>query len=407
MNRKEFLKGCMLGAAYLATSKLSFVTSVMQPLINDGSKEVGDIIITVFLRGGCGGVSMKIKDSGRLKGLEIKNSYTEEQFYLHCNAPELKELYDGNELAFIHACGLNNGTRSHFVAQDLIERGIAKNGSTNTGWMARYLNQFDTSATIHGASLGGRMAESLHGCRNAVSISELSEFKLAETINDHQLFKDWYGGDSHIDKTANKTLESIEYVRRNLNKYSNTRIYPSGVQYEELNNSFQNLAALIKMNAGINAATIDFSGWDHHENQGAHFPKLVKTLSRSLNAFYKDIAQHKKRLTIIVMSEFGRRLKSNASSGTDHGYGGLMMVLGGNVNGGKMYGQWPGLEDGQLNRGVDLEITTDYRAVLAEIISQKDRKNTIFPDLGDFSKLNLMKATKVYNTSSNTIHGQH
>lgn len=87
------------------------------------------------------------------------------------------------------------------------------------------------------------------------------------------------------------------------------------------------------------------------------------------------------------MTEFGRRLKANKSGGTDHGYGSVMMVLGGNVNGGNMYGSWPGLANEQLDNGVDLAVTTDYRTVLSEIMVKRNLvkdPQVIFPKFNDY-----------------------
>ena len=131
--------------------------------------------------------------------------------------------------------------------------------------------------------------------------------------------------------------------------------------------SLQTIAQLVKMEQGLRIATVDFGGWDTHESQansdgGGYLPDRLGQLSQGLDALFNDLLDYQSRLTIVVMSEFGRRLGRNASNGTDHGHGNVMLVLGGNVNGGKIYGNWPGLQD--LDQGQDLRITTDYRVVL-------------------------------------------
>jgi uncharacterized protein (DUF1501 family) len=85
-------------------------------------------------------------------------------------------------------------------------------------------------------------------------------------------------------------------------------------------------------------------------------------------AFWNDLAPYHDRLTLVTVSDFGRRLRSNKSNGTDHGHAGAMLVLGGQVNGGRMYGRWPGLSTPELDRAVDLAVTTDYRAVFSSIV---------------------------------------
>ncbi len=142
----------------------------------------------------------------------------------------------------------------------------------------------------------------------------------------------------------------------------------------ELGAGFKAAAQMIKADIGVQAISIDYGGWDTHEYQAdganGHFPNLLGGLAEGLAAFYKDLdaSGATKRVTIVAMSEFGRRLAENDSTGTDHGHGGSMLVLGGNVNGGALYGAWPGLADEQLYERTDLEITTDYRHVLGEIL---------------------------------------
>jgi uncharacterized protein (DUF1501 family) len=127
---------------------------------------------------------------------------------------------------------------------------------------------------------------------------------------------------------------------------------------------------LIKAQVGLEAATIDLGGWDTHFAQGViagAMPNLMQELAEGLAAFYADLLDYADRLTVVVMTEFGRRARENGSLGTDHGHGALMLLLGGNVAGERVHGRWPGLEEGQLVGPGDLAVTTDYRDVLAEV----------------------------------------
>ncbi len=127
---------------------------------------------------------------------------------------------------------------------------------------------------------------------------------------------------------------------------------------------------LIKAEVGLEVSAIDLGGWDTHFAQGGstgQMAGLLADLSAGLAAFHADLAAHLGHVTVVAMSEFGRRAAENGSLGTDHGHGSMMMVLGGNVQGGKVHGNWPGLRDGQLIGPGDLAVTTDYRDVLGEI----------------------------------------
>ena len=177
-----------------------------------------------------------------------------------------------------------------------------------------------------------------------------------------------------------------------------------GVEYprSSFSTQLQALAQIIKLDVGLSIATVDLGGWDTHAEQGnrinQHFGRLVRTLSEALAAFYQDLNDSEtspriNRLTVVVQSEFGRRLRENDNRGSDHGHGNVMLVLGGEVNGG-IHGKWPGLHTDQLYDGVDLDVTTDYRQVLSEILIrrlQNNRLGTVFPGLQDYTPLGIVQ----------------
>ena len=169
---------------------------------------------------------------------------------------------------------------------------------------------------------------------------------------------------------------------------------------------------MIKLNVGLRVATLDLGGWDTHETQGIQpggtYSNLVRTLSDSLAAFYGDLDRSSspaitKRLTIVVQSEFGRRVQENGERGTDHGTANPMLVIGGNVRGG-VYGNWPGLHPDQRFEGADLAPTTDYRTVLSEILLRRfgnPSVGDVFPGFTGYSPLGLVRgveAAPVYLT---------
>jgi uncharacterized protein (DUF1501 family) len=135
------------------------------------------------------------------------------------------------------------------------------------------------------------------------------------------------------------------------------------------------------MEIGLETATVDIGGWDTHEYQSGRFKGQVTKLASGLAAFWNDLAAYHDRMIVVTISEFGRRLRSNRSAGTDHGRAGVMAVLGGKVRGGKIYGAWPGLAPEALDEGVDLKVATDYRQVLSELIDARagHRVEGVFP----------------------------
>jgi uncharacterized protein (DUF1501 family) len=413
MNRRQFISGCSAAIAAMAGSQLSSLA--FAPEANPS-----EILILLFLRGGMDGlqlvapvndhhyvnardVDLRVTDGGAQKGLELAQTLSGLDFRLHAKASPFKELYDSKQLAIVHACGLTNGTRSHFDAMDLMEKGVADSQAAPTnGWLARLLQLLPNDGLLPAASTSSQLPVSLLGSAEASSIFDPRSFTLSSDPRLVGLLKNLYQGDTALTKNAQRTLQTIQYLQRNLPKKNGEPSeytpdakanYPTQWQVRELTQSFKTLAQLIKMEAGLRVATVDFGGWDMHENQSWLFPVQIEGLSQSLMAFYNDIQAYHNRVTIVVMSEFGRRLKANKSHGTDHGYGNALLVLGGKVKGGAMYGQWPGLATEQLDNGVDLAVTTDYRAILSEICAKRLKApsvQTIFPGFKQSQLLNFL-----------------
>ncbi len=414
MQRREFLVGCSTAIAAMAGSRITGFS-----FAQDGSQNK-DIFIYVFLRGGCDGLNLvgptndrfyiaerplelRVSDFGDNAGLSLKNSLDGLDFRLHPKAPELKELYDSNTLAIIHGAGLTNGTRSHFDAQDFIERGSLNNKNLSEGWFTRFLKSSahtSNSSRFQSMAISSVTPSSFLGSNDTVALTSIGDYKLRGDGRLPDLLRSFYKGNQLIDEVANNTLDSIQYLGKRLATNPSEVVDAAHLKnagYPENNpfgRSLANLAQVIKMDIGLQIATVDYGGWDTHEHQTNVFNNLIEGLSKSLGAFYNDIANYHSNVTILVMSEFGRRLKANKSGGTDHGHGNVMLALGGNVNGGKMYGKWPGLSNDQLDNNVDLAVTTDYRTVLSEIVVRRLRNpklGYIFPNLKEYKPLNFLQ----------------
>lgn len=403
MKRKDFIVGCTAGLAMLAAPRLSLFARAPE-------EEDDHCFVVLFLRGGCDGLqlvgptsdsiyqdfrpeSLKVVNYGRSEGLLLDKGLSGVGFRLHSNAPELNEFYQGGEMAILHGCGLTNGTRSHFEAMALIERGLESSGTSRDGWMARFLKESSPAGKLPAVATSGGLPTSFSGFQSTTSISSLERFGLIEGYKYPDLLRKWYSGNNQMDVTARETLKTLDLLANTKKVINPAARYPKEWYTEELNGHFQTLAQLIKEDFGVRMAMVDYGGWDTHEHQERHFPRLVSGLSGPLAAFYRDLGNKRKKVTILVMSEFGRRLRSNRSGGTDHGYGNMMMVLGEGVNGGRMYGDWPGLRQDNLDRGVDLAITTDYRAVLSEILLDRmglKKVDPIFPGFKMPDKLGFL-----------------
>ena len=370
------------------------------------------ILVVLHLRGGCDGLNLlspasdadfiaarnsdlRVLADGSDAGHAIVHSQAAAtEFRLHAAAGALAELCDAKHLAFIHAAGLIDTTRSHFVATDMIEHGVADSAALNrtaTGWLARAMASRSAPSAadvVRGVSTSNVPSGVWSGDASAISVADLANGLAAPggpatSLVLEQLYGVSGSAAAAADAAAGDpaaagrlTLQSMATIDARLardahGKYVAYAAEP-GVNYDaayELGRPLKTLAQLIKLDLGLQAATVDLGGWDTHEYQPGRFHNQVERLSQGLSAFYNDMGRYHDRLVVVVVTEFGRRLRSNRSNGTDHGRGSVMMVLGGRVAGGKIYGRWPGLKAEQLEEGVDLAVVNDYRQSLTEVIA--------------------------------------
>jgi uncharacterized protein (DUF1501 family) len=407
-----------------ACSAAAFVGSRISELVfaSDAAlADQGDVVVTVFLRGGwdvmnvvppIDGVDRGLYEAAR-PSLKIPNQGSNaslrltDQFGLHPAMDHLYELYQAQKLAIVHAVGLNVDTRSHFEAQQYIETATPGVKSTGTGWVGRHLASLGEpvqGSLLPAVAAGGGLPSTLAGAPEAVSIAAIDDFDLHAEPFQIAALRHLYAGDTWLHASGARTFHAIDTITRaHSSGYepANGATYPSG----GFGANLKTIAKLIKLGVGLRAATVDLGGWDTHqaegEGSGGYLAHLLAELSNGLTAFYVDLDEsstptYADRMTLVVVSEFGRRLAENASRGTDHGHGSGIFVLGGQVNGGRVITNWPGLQNEQLYDRADLAVTTDYRQVLTEIVVRRlgnARLGAVFPGYKDYQPLGIVRGT--------------
>ena len=298
-------------------------------------------------------------------------------FGLHPSLAPLKPLYEAQHLAIVEAVGSPDPTRSHFDAQDYMESGTPGLKATSDGWLNRaLLKDAVKSSPVRAISLGPNLARTLRGKNDAVAINNLNDFQIRDTRSS-DTFESMYSNslDTMLHGTGKETFDAIKMIQSIQKRPylpANSAKYPNGVFGQNL----QQIARLIKADVGLEVAFADIGGWDTHVNQSAQTPAQGQLANRladfgqALAAFHQDLGDRMQDIVVVTMSEFGRTARENGNRGTDHGHANAMFVLGGDVRGGKVYGDWPGLEKEQLYEGRDLNLTTDFRDVLGELVSR-------------------------------------
>ena len=236
------------------------------------------------------------------------------------------------------------------------------------------------------------MPRTLRGNRGGISVGDLQQFQ-ARNQDVASILESMYANtaDAQLSAQGKGTFDAIKMIE-SINRTPYTPA--NGAQYQgEFGNALRQIARLIKSDAGLEAAFAEIGGWDHHSNENGQLPGLLQQFGNSLAAFTRDMGDRMEDIVIVTMSEFGRTAAESGNNGTDHGHGNAMFILGGPVRGGKVYGSWPGLEPEQLFEKRDLEVTTDFRAVLGELVRVHLGQDTaqVFPGYKSGEPLGLLK----------------
>lgn len=409
-SRRDFLKQSgLLGVAGISAHlfpkwmpRLAFAPSQSQVR--------GDVLVAIFLRGGIDGLSavvpfgdganyydsrptLAVREPGSGAGAAID---LDGYFGFHPVLSPLADIYRSGQLAVVHAAGLTDSTRSHFDAMQFMEYGTPGSKTTGTGWIGRHLETTvdRNDSPFRAVGMGAMVPSSLRGSVTPLSLRSIADFHLrgreGELVRAQQALQQLYHQSAPtdgLDAQAGMVFQTVDLLQQiNGQGYQPA----NGAQYPDDGEGFglalRQVAQLIKADVGLEVACIDLGGWDTHENQGTHggfFQHQLDILARGLGAFYTDLQDRMGGVSVVTMSEFGRRVAENASYGTDHGHGNFMLLMGGGAQGGRVYANWPTLAPAALNDG-DLAITTDYRDVLAEVLTRRLHNpaiDRVFPGL--------------------------
>ncbi len=355
------------------------------------------ILVVLFLRGGADGLSLvspvsdanyisarpemlRVLREGDGAGRLIAQDNADVEFRFHPGLAAFADLYEAGDLSLIHAAGLTDATRSHFDAEARIEQGLlgaALPPGDPGGWIGRWLAAAKPGGPMPALAVGAMRPASLIGAKAAVAgrledlligaghwLAPQLRARLAQGFGDH--------GPLELPVTEliglSDSLNALIWSEAEgaVKAYAPDQPYPEG---SELSQALMTVAQAIKSEMGMRVATVDVPGWDTHVNQADQFNGLTSNLSQAVMAFWRDLGAWQQDVSVLVMSEFGRRLRSNTAGGTDHGRGNVMIVLGPQARGGRMVGRWPGLANEALEEGADLAVITDYRSVLSELLT--------------------------------------
>lgn len=382
-------------------------------------------LICIFQRGAVDGLSMvvphgdadyyKLRSAGA-GGIALARTGDNSvldldgHFGFHPALKALQPIYRSGHLAPIQAVGSPSSTRSHFDAQDFMETG-SPDRTLPDGWVKRALEHCPEDAaraqsTFRAVAMTSELPKTLRGENDALAIPDLRTFgvkgggaDLAASLGGGQIagqsknHNDAAGGFESLYQdavgdvlggTGRESFEAIKILKGISSKpyqAQNGAKYPGG----NFGKSLQQIAQLIKADVGVEVAFAESGGWDTHVNQGAAQGQLSRRLQEfgdGLAALYADLGDRMSDVVILTMSEFGRTARQNGNGGTDHGHATCFLALGGNVHGGKVLGDWPGLAPEQLNEGRDLAVTTDFRDVFGEVAQRHLGVNdlsTVFP----------------------------
>ncbi len=370
----------------------------------------GNVVVVLSLRGGADGLSMVVPRGAddraalqRLRpGIVVPDASlvaADGAFGLHPKFAPLAPMWARGSFGAVHAVGLPAPNRSHFDAMEVIED-ADPGSSARTGWVNRTVGLDAGALPETSVQLGSTLLPTAQvgpapalGARRVADLT-LTDLGTGRAARRDSLTRMWTGVPGPFGDGMRATLDAtrrLTPLAEAADPEGSTPSVVHGAAYPDgpLRAVLANTAALIRADVGTRMVTVDYGDWDMHTGlaEGDGDPTTgwmadqVEHLATSLKAFFDDLGGHAARVTVVTLSEFGRRVEENGDHGVDHGYGNAMLLLGAGVVGGRVHGRWPGLTD--LDDG-DLRTTRDYRSVLWEVLTSRfpevsGSRATVFP----------------------------
>lgn len=387
--RRRFVAGAgMVGVAAFGlqtvTTRVSFAAGASP-----------STLVVIFLRGGSDGLSVLVPagDPNLLTArptIAVRNPIALDRgFGLHPALAPLMPLWRSGRLTAVPAVSTPDLSRSHFQAQDCLERGGSASSGSSSGWLDRTLSVLGPGTTFRGIGYGSALPRALIGGQGEIALRSIADFDLQgwEGVHDKTVaalstlytgFQNPISGQAATTLTALASAEKITKA-----SYKPSATYPAG----DFGTALADIARLVKEGVGLRVANVDLGGWDMHTQLGTvdngDMKNMLGQLGSALSAFATDLGDKIDDVTVVTMTEFGRRIQENDNRGADHGHGGVVLLMGGGIAGGKIGGAWPGLAPEAQDNG-DVAGANDYRDLLGEVLTSRmglgvNALNTVFP----------------------------
>jgi uncharacterized protein (DUF1501 family) len=396
-SRRGFLRGSLVagGAAALTVAHGTAFTQTSYAAAGVADQ----VLVVLSMRGACDGLSLVVphadpayyKARPRIAVPSDQLLVKDGMFGLHPALAPLVPLWNAGKMAAVHATGLPVPNRSHFSAMEELED--ADPGSkVRVGWLNRLVGRDGVGSPLEAIQMGGGVpSAAVSGPQPVLVTQGVSTVRLAgpggvaeAAARRKSLQTAWGGSASDLGtglRSALAVVDDFAPVHAVPDVPANGAVYPAN---NDLSDALRASARTIRANVGAEIITVDHGSWDHHTNigntAGGYLKARADEFAGAIAAFFADLGPLADKVTLVTISEFGRRVVENANQGLDHGHGNVMFVMGAGVKGGAYYGRWPGLA---VTSDADLLVTTDYRNVLSEVITSRFDASPaeIFPGL--------------------------
>ncbi len=377
-----------------------------------------NVVVVISLRGGVDGMSVVVPHGDPAyetlrKSIAVPSGTllaADNMFGLHPRLEPLLPCWQANRMAAVHATGLAVPNRSHFSAMEEVED-ADPGSSVRRGWINRAIGLDGDSFPAEAVQFGSTIVPTaMTGSAPVLATQSMQDLVLAganpkwddatwQARRRTQLDTIWARGGGALGSAARSALATVDQLAptaRQTYTPHNGATYPTDWRGRDLGEALANTAQLIRADVGTEVVAIDYGSWDMHTGLGTldwgDMQSMLTGFASALSAFLTDVADLGDRVTVVTISEFGRRAAVNGGGGLDHGWGNMMLLAGGGVKGGQYYGTWPGLDPSSLVDG-DLAVTTDYRNVLGEVVVSRLNRSVagVFPGLS-YDPLGIMAA---------------